>query len=236
MTDQTPTAQESQDVIGAVARWVVATAIAGTILIALGAFWLSFTALTDLAARAGIPVGQAWVWPLIVDGIIIVATISVVVLSPYGPRATWYPWALLIIGAIVSVVGNAAHAGIAGHSSLSGPLAAAISAVPPLVLLSITHLTVQLTRRTRAPVEATPKPKPSPTDVKLSGPSRYERQRTAAERRRAGWTNRQIAAHMGVHPSTIGRWLAEAKDETESQEKNFDTSRWSGSSTQTSAR
>lgn len=57
---------------GPVARWVVGTAIGGTVLIAVGAFWLSFTALTDLAVRAGIPAGQAWVWPLIVDGIIVV--------------------------------------------------------------------------------------------------------------------------------------------------------------------
>ena len=39
----------------AVPRWVAGTAVAGTVLIALGAFWLSFTALTDLATRAGIP-------------------------------------------------------------------------------------------------------------------------------------------------------------------------------------
>ena len=48
-------------------RWAARTAIAGTCLIAFGAFWLSFTALADLAARSGIAPRQAWAWPLIVD-------------------------------------------------------------------------------------------------------------------------------------------------------------------------
>ena len=50
------------------------TAAAGTVFIAAGAFWLSFTSLADLAARSGIGAGQAWAWPLIVDGIIVVTS------------------------------------------------------------------------------------------------------------------------------------------------------------------
>lgn len=34
-------------------RLAVVTAVVGTVLIALGAFWLSFTALADLARRSG---------------------------------------------------------------------------------------------------------------------------------------------------------------------------------------
>ena len=51
----------------------VVTALAGTVFIAAGAFWLSFTALADLARRSGVDAGQAWAWPLIVDGIIVVS-------------------------------------------------------------------------------------------------------------------------------------------------------------------
>lgn len=206
MTDTAP-ATVSEDPTAAVPRWVVATAISGTVLIALGAFWLSFTALTDLAARAGIADGQAWVWPLIVDGIIIVATISVVALSPYGSRATWYPWSLLIVGAVVSVAGNAAHAGITASGSLPVPLASAISAVPPLVLLSITHLTVELTKRIR---QADPD-RVDPVGKKPDGglASREERIRAAWSRRDQGWSNKRIAADVGVHPSTVGRWFGQ---------------------------
>jgi len=122
----------------------VVTAVVGTVSIAGGAFWLSFTALADLASRSGIAVGQAWAWPLIVDGIIVVATVAVVTLS--GQRVAWYPWALLIGGAAVSVTANALHAVIAADADVPGVLAACVAAVPPLVLLAITHLTVVLTR------------------------------------------------------------------------------------------
>ncbi|GAA1491033.1 DUF2637 domain-containing protein [Brachybacterium sacelli] len=125
-------------------RWAVVTAVAGTVFIAAGAFWLSFTALADLAARSGVGAGQAWAWPLIVDGIIVVATVAVVALA--GQRSAWYPWALLIGGATVSVTANALHAVVAADANVPGVLAAAVAAVPPVVLLAITHLTVILTR------------------------------------------------------------------------------------------
>ena len=133
---------------------VVATAVSGTVLIAAGAFWLSFTSLTDLARRSGIAAEQAWAWPLIVDGIIVVATVAVVALSPSArPRATWYPWLLLASGAAVSVAANALHAVIAADASVPAVVAAAVASVPPVVLLAITHLTVHLTRNvdTRTP-------------------------------------------------------------------------------------
>lgn len=125
-------------------RWAVVTAVAGTVFIAAGAFWLSFTALADLAVRSGIGAGQAWAWPLIVDGIIVVATVAAVALA--GQRVAWYPWALLIGGAAVSVTANALHAVVAADADVPGLLAAAVAAVPPVVLLAITHLTVILTR------------------------------------------------------------------------------------------
>lgn len=142
-------------------RWAVLTAVAGTVFIAAGAFWLSFTALADLAARSGVGARQAWAWPLIVDGIIVVATVSAVALA--GHRSAWYPWALLIGGAAVSVTANAIHAVVAADADVPGVLAASVAAVPPVVLLAITHLTVILTRpvvdeaapRDHAPAEQT---------------------------------------------------------------------------------
>lgn len=125
-------------------QWAGRTAVVGTVFIALGAFWLSFTALADLAARSGVDRGQAWAWPLIVDGIIVVATVAVVALA--GQRSAWYPWSLLVGGALVSVTANAIHAVVAADADVPGLLAASVAAVPPVVLLAITHLTVILTR------------------------------------------------------------------------------------------
>lgn len=125
-------------------RWAVVAAASGTVLIGAGAFWLSFVALADLAVRSGIVAGQSWIWPLLVDGLIVVATVAVVALD--GHRAAWYPWTLLIAGAGMSVTANAAHALVTAEASVPGVLAATVAAVPPLVLLASTHLTVVLTR------------------------------------------------------------------------------------------
>jgi len=140
-------------------RWAVLAAATGTMLIAAGAFWLSFTALADLAGRSGIAGEQAWIWPLLVDGLIVVATIAVVALD--GHRTAWYPWALLIAGAGASVTANAIHAVVTADTDVPALLAAAVAAVPPLVLLASTHLTVVLTRGSTTP----PATEPTPTDV-----------------------------------------------------------------------
>ena len=208
-------------------RWVEGTARGGTVLIALGAFWLSFTALTDLATMAGISPVQAWVWPLIVDGVILVATISVVALSAHGRRATVYPWSLLILGSAVSIAGNAAHAVLTDAGRLPVSLSGVISAIPPLVLLAITHLTVELTRRTtttglahtgtnsqeaRAPRSESERAEDAAAaDHMADGPvhtSRNTQIGRAKELQGQGWPNKRIAADIGVHPSTIGRWLS----------------------------
>ena len=213
-------------------RLAVATAITGTVFIAAGAFWLSFTALADLARRSGIDAGQAWAWPLIVDGIIVVATVAVVALASQH-RSTWYPWTLLAAGAIVSVTANAIHAIIAADTDVPSILAASVAAIPPLVLLAITHLTVILTRpiptaTEAATIEAAAPPDPAgvpelaavpegdSTDIELPVvPVSVRRAEAAQLREVEGWSNKQIARHLGVHPSTVGRWFgSEAKEET----------------------
>lgn len=221
------------------------TAVTGTVLIAAGAFWLSFVALADLARRSGIDAGQAWAWPLIVDGIIVVATVAVVALA--GTRSAWYPWLLLMFGAGLSVTANSIHAVIAADVDVPSLLAASVAAVPPLVLLAITHLTVILTRHHAHPAptpdsaledlpphdvdtviapaaatmavdapapgasDAAPEHAPAsdPTPALEVGRARVNGQEgraVAGVLREAGWSNKKIARHLGVDPSTVGRW------------------------------
>jgi hypothetical protein len=127
--------------------WAVVVARVGTGIIDVCSFWLSATTLTDLAVRAGTDPRQAWMWPVIVDGMIVVATVAVVALARHGARATVYPWALLAAGAGVSVAANCLHAVVAAEPDLPVALAVSVAAVPPLMLLASTHLTVQLGRR-----------------------------------------------------------------------------------------
>ena len=194
---------------GRIAVW---TAVVGTVFIAVGAFWLSFTALADLAHASGIAATQAWAWPLIVDGIIVVGTVAVVALA--GQRGAWYPWMLLMIGAAVSVAANSIHAVVAADADVLPVLAASVAAVPPLVLLAITHLTVVLTQRFRLHVSS---PAETPRDLStevvpirslVEVPEKGARRSVAALMRQRGMSNKEIASATGVHPSTVGRWFA----------------------------
>ena len=134
-----------------VSRPAVITAIIGTVVLALGAFVLSFASLTDLAIRAGIPSNLAWIWPLIVDGLIVVSTVAIVALAGHGRRALAYPWVLLIGGASVSIAANAMHAVLASDRSIPVVISALVASVPPVVLLAVTHLAVILIQRSAPP-------------------------------------------------------------------------------------
>ncbi|MGC4989997.1 DUF2637 domain-containing protein [Nocardia salmonicida] len=57
------------------------TATALTVVIAGGAFWLSFTALRALAITAGVPAAEAWLWPLIVEGSMTQSSIALLTLA-----------------------------------------------------------------------------------------------------------------------------------------------------------
>ena len=109
--------------------------IAGTTAICVAAFWLSYEALTDLADQSGVT--TPWLWPLIVDGLIVVATVAVVA------RAGRYAWGLLIAAVTVSVAGNVLHAALP-DGVLPAWLRATVAAVPPVALVAVTHLAVVL--------------------------------------------------------------------------------------------
>lgn len=207
-------------------RLAVVTAVAGTVLIAAGAFWLSFTALADLARRSGVNAGQAWAWPVIVDGLIVVATVAVVALA--GQKAAWYPWTLLGGGALISVTANALHAVVAADADVPGVLAACVAAVPPLVLLASTHLTVVLVRSRRhepaqdlAPEQApvfVPEDSAEPDTPEPPVAEPVGRRLVAARLRDEGWSNKAIARELAVAPSTVGRWFAARGDAPDEQE------------------
>ena len=172
------------------------------------------------------------------DGIIVVATVAVVALA--GQRSAWYPWALLVGGALLSVTANAIHAVVAADADVPRILAASVAAVPPVVLLAITHLTVILTRTpetdTKAPavasfstVAAEVMPALLSGDAELSahdeGTAATDRRARGRELREAGWSNKRIARELGVHPSTVGRWFAVAHltDTTDTADEREET-------------
>ncbi|MGW5440841.1 DUF2637 domain-containing protein [Nocardia asteroides] len=132
-------------------RWARWSAVVIVVAIGAAAFVLSFAALRDLAVRAHTPAHLAWLFPVIVDGTIIQATIAVLALADSAERTFFTR--VLIAGATVSIGGNIAHALVSGH----GILAAILAVIAPAALLVDTHgLAVLL--RTREPAPPTEVP------------------------------------------------------------------------------
>jgi uncharacterized protein YerC len=111
-------------------------------LLAAGAFALSFTALKELASANGVSVGLTWIWPLILDGAIIVFSMAVLRASLYRESAR-YPMTLVVCATVASVVFNLAHAP-------ENLVARLMSCVPPLALFAAFELVV---RQIRSEVE-----------------------------------------------------------------------------------
>ncbi|HYZ67807.1 MAG TPA: DUF2637 domain-containing protein [Mycobacterium sp.] len=96
----------------AVVRVTRAAAVLITVVIGAASFVLSFSSLWDLAARSAWPTRLAWLWPVIVDCTIILATMAIVALASYRHQRSnrRFFWAVLCAAAVVSVNGNAVHA------------------------------------------------------------------------------------------------------------------------------
>ncbi|MGW6728126.1 DUF2637 domain-containing protein [Nocardia sp. NPDC055029] len=132
-------------------RWARWSAVLIVLAIGAAAFVLSFAALRDLAVMAHTPNHLAWLFPVIVDGTIIQATIAVLALADSDERTFFTR--VLIAGATVSIGGNIAHALVSGH----GIMAAILAVIAPAALLLDTHgLAVLL--RTRKPAPPTEVP------------------------------------------------------------------------------
>lgn len=118
------------------------SATAGTVVVAGLAFSMSFTKLSRLAGANGVDGWQAWMLPILLDGLVIVATAA----SASMKRGRWYAWVLLLAGTAASVVGNVAYAQMA---SPGNTVALVLAAAPPVVLFLVTHLTISLAHQDR---------------------------------------------------------------------------------------
>lgn len=163
---------QPEGIVSSSSKAVLILVISLIIGLAAGAFVLSFSALRDLAISSGIPETLSWIWPLIIDGFIVTATVAIFALR--SRKINWYPWTALVLFAIVSVLGNAVHA-FNSSSNVTVPLfiAALVSAIPAIALLLASHFLVIMisapkyaTKHTKGAVGAqnsvTP-PQPLPT-------------------------------------------------------------------------
>ncbi|MFF2389137.1 DUF2637 domain-containing protein [Agromyces sp. NPDC058104] len=194
--------------------------VAASLTAVLGAvsFLLSYNGLTATAPWAGIPAGQSWTIPVVIDGAILVYTLAVLIKRRRGERAVLY-WSLLAAFTAASVAGNAFHAWDASAHDATGMAGAAIAGLAPLAVLAATHTLADLIVEPVPPRGVRPQthsetetiePDYSSTAVRETESS--SRQRAIVAKARAGLSQRQIAAEIGVSKSTVGRILASASE------------------------
>jgi len=122
----------------------IATA-SGVGALAVGGFTLSFAALRELAQREfAIASELSFIYPLVVDGFIVIATAAAFTMKKRGPRVTWYPWAALAVFGALSVLGNAAHAIDNPSATFPAWISALGASVPAVALLIASHLLVMM--------------------------------------------------------------------------------------------
>jgi hypothetical protein len=103
MADQRDPARSSDRCI----RLVTVTSV---VLLAVIAAVVSFGHMRELALRHGEARWSATLIPLSVDGMVVAASMSVLLASKTGRRGEWLPWTLLIVGSLASLAANVAVA------------------------------------------------------------------------------------------------------------------------------
>ncbi len=133
----------SPAVVQSDSKWLNYTTRAVVILVALGAAVLSFDALTALAVASGIRVEFGWIWAVVTDGFIFVATLAAFAFRERTGAAKYYTWSVLGTFVFLSILGNAWHAAIVEDTYIL-PLwvKVGVTAVPPLALFLAIHLLV----------------------------------------------------------------------------------------------
>ncbi|MAU01139.1 MAG: hypothetical protein CL608_28685, partial [Anaerolineaceae bacterium] len=116
------------------------------LFLAGSAFFLSFESLKDLAVQIGIAEQIAWLYPAIIDGAIIVFSLSVLRANLTRER-TVYRWVLVSVFTLLSVVLNIIHA----QKEL---LAQFLAAIPPIALFLSFELLLAQLKETAVRLEA----------------------------------------------------------------------------------
>jgi peptidoglycan/LPS O-acetylase OafA/YrhL len=116
------------------------TVVAVTVVAAVAAV-VSFAHMHDLAVKAG-EGWRAWLLPLAVDGLIIAASMTMLVRRRQGQRGGTLAWCSLILGIAASLAANVAAAAPTWEGRI-------VAAWPPIALLLAYELLMQQVRDTR---------------------------------------------------------------------------------------
>ena len=166
-------------------------------VVALAAFVLSFRALTDIGTASGMDAHTAWMFPMSIDGIILVSTFAIFALSEYRLRIRIVPQIALYLFSAFSIYGNAMHAVNAGTRTVELPVAVVISALPAVALLFGTHLLVTMTEE-KGRADRQPRAAGEPKALGAEGVS---------ERMVVSYIKRKVTKGQEVTKTDMAKWL-----------------------------
>ncbi|QII03776.1 DUF2637 domain-containing protein (plasmid) [Rhodococcoides fascians A21d2] len=150
--DLDATNEDTLDIHPRVLTGALITGLAIAIIVGAASFKLSFSTLLDLAVMAGINPADAWVIPVALDGPILAAAVIRIALAQHTDAATQrgrrLVVAVLTISAILSIAGNAYHA-VLTATVLNAAVAAAIAALAPAMVLTMSEIVAVVLRAPR---------------------------------------------------------------------------------------
>ncbi|MFT5405680.1 MAG: hypothetical protein ACI9DF_004535 [Verrucomicrobiales bacterium] len=186
-------------------RTLSISTVALVILLGAGAFAVSFHALQSLAQTNGFD-GNSFILPLILDGGIIVFSLSALRFELSGVSSR-YPMSLVIVTTVASILFNIVHA----ESTL---IARSLSAMPPLILFLSFELLMKQVRLEAGMIVApksTTKQRPENSKSVPTAPRVDERRQRVENLRSQNLGPRQIAQRLGVSVQTVYRDLGQLK-------------------------
>jgi hypothetical protein len=171
-------------------RWTYRVSAAGVLVLAAAAFTLSYDALHQLALDSRVRPGLAWMWPVVIDGTIVVALLTVLA-AKRANAATGYPWTLAALFSLASVAFNVAHAP-------DRPVARLVFAMAPVALVLTTHLLMQQAGWRQQPPDRAAAPQAGPEPAHPHRPRDHPAHQPAAGDRGApaGARARVLAAYQ----------------------------------------
>jgi len=204
---------------GAALRHAVTALLVGLALAGILAGW---NGLAWAGALAGMPGLLRHLAPLIVDGALVVMTLSAVARRSHGHTARWM-WATvaaLVTGSSATQVAHALETTTATTSIQLG-VALTVGALPPVIVLVATHAWLDLAvasapTKARKAKSAAPTSKPAATEAPTA-PAKVRQERPRAQPKTAvdidavraltaqGLSQRAIAAKLGTSKSSVAR-------------------------------
>ena len=178
------------------------TSTVGAGAVAAIAGWSSWSHMVAVALHYGEKASVAYVLPVSVDGLLVVASAALVDDKRNGRKGRWSARVAFAMGICASVAANVMHA----EPSLPARL---IAAWPALALLATVEL---LSRAGKHRAQVSPEPSPQPTAVRRSTAVSAGRTRRGRNVRRPQAQSRQMLAELladdpTLSPESLGRTM-----------------------------